>query len=392
MNFRHSKVDVVSEVVQKGARCTSSTSSNNRTSSALQEPDRLKHSGSSFRSIRSAQFHEIEISETINDDDMKQKILPAESIELEKRGDAPESYDNPALDLSDEQGSDAKNSNKVSVSSTESAGLVMNGSRSRRKPDAEAAAQLMSKLVPEEAKKYTVDVGDDSGPIRVKSALASGAQNESSDDEDVGKLPPVKEHKENSKIETKGVSQDLQVKNDVDNDSSSLRRSKTVETNCSIPSTSYTYDSSQVPSTSFYGDSIRDETLRLGGESTDFGSSTISQESKPGKPAKQFEAPAGVSETSFKTYQNIQKDTFKSGRCVLMTMLVITFIVTMVLAVLILIMPHSFAEKKDGSLQHSTTPSPHMRSMKLGRSYAKNAGDQLQTIPNYTTPADKASL
>ena len=326
MELRHTKVDVMSEVVQKGGRCQSSSGSRSRVPSAVVEPERLHHSNSSFKSIRSAQFQEIELSEPVEEHGMETiKTEPASEKKIEDKGNCA-AYDNEALELNEDDDQERVETAKISVSSALSTGLVMEGSRSQRKQLGEHIVNdEYTTDVPTEAKKYAIKHSAEPTSIRVKEAN-SVLRNELDD------IVPA--------------------------DDVNLKRSPTIDSS-SVPSTSYTYDSLHQPSTSYDNSFIRDETLLIDDK---VGSSNVSQAGNNNAvpTPKEFETPAGMTEKSMQTYKVIQRDGVKSGRCILTTMIVLTFCITMVLAVLLLILPETTKSKPGRNDISSIDTSPTM--------------------------------
>ena len=330
--MRHSKVDVISEVVLKGGRSQSNTSLRTGASSAIPpDGDRCNYSSSSFRSSKSGQFHEVELTQ--QSFEMEPKAGHDEKYEMVEDPKMSAAYDNEALRLDEDQPLDPKKLPKISTASSASAGLVMEGSRSSRTTQNSTGEDPSD--IPFEAQKYALSESLPTA-IKVKSALGDHTD-------------------------------DVVYKEECDdNHDADLKRSSTLDSG-SVPSTSNTFESSR-----HLSNYCNDETLLIE-DPNGLGSSTISHSvSKYSDPPKDFETPPpGLTVKSLETYRKVSQNGFKSGRCLLMSMVVITFFVTMFLAIIMLIAPKNFKEKEhadpSSSLSMSSTPLPTKESFPLYR-------------------------
>ena len=320
MDQRHCKLDSFSEVLHKGGRCHSgarSGASSRRKSSSVAPSEKLNSESSST----SDHFHEVELTHTIKEKPstkMKQNNRKNKyqrnhgTISTDKSEKESYSYDNKALELG-EPGIFPEHT-EIDKNSTEPV-LTCNKIIKGNSPNCLSVGiqnpTLVATEITKESKKYEV-LDRDFPEIRVREAdcVFANAQNH-------------------------------------------FEEENNLELNRSLPAppTLNTHGSLHHQSTS---NDLRNTTPLL-----DF--ITNNNDIIQNNALKPLKFPPGISRNSFETYQVVQRNGVKCGRCTLMTLMVLTFCFAMVLTILILMMPHSATEKPAKPI--STQPTPTASSM-----------------------------
>ena len=315
MELRHTKVDVMTEILQKGCRIPSSVSrgrlvnSDTRNSSAESLGDEIcirpKTSNPAFQSAKSRHFEEIELTDP-NKTYCHNKNVPNHNrqtivnVQSERNVSSPNfCYDNLAL-VDDENLDSNKNVYRKNAIETF---LRQNAH------DTDTFNIANGQFDDRQQARYVEE-------SRIANFLKSVQTRER-----VAKPTLILTNEQNSTVETTG-----------------LKRSETTETYCSIEDhgTLSTVDSVNSLNSSWG----KDSTLLLRGSNTSANTLSESSTTENSVPIRPPEVPPVVilTDKSLKTYRKVKNDGIRAGRCIIFSTAFLTFSLTMVLAILLLLM------------------------------------------------------